>query len=349
LGPELGALLASLKKTCEQVYPEVGILPGDYIHVLASPTLPIDSLTDSLPRVLTERDLQTSFVNRYRLFERLNPLERAYLDSAVTSYDTGTVNSDARPVSSTYAIARWAKHFGSGRLLSALVGRITATACVIGLLVTAAVIVPVLMRAAGSPWEVLPGSLALYAMGLTTMFTQVLIIMGFQIVSGYIYGWIAALIASFMLGMGLASSVAGARGAIGTHSKLIALMAGLTALPPAAMAILKYAGSPGTGLPTPIAEVSFILLSFAVGGLGGSIFAGASALLAAGGRRVMGAGALAYSLDLLGAAVAGFSTGFLIIPSLGIADSAYAVAAFNGILLAFVVVWCAGRGRCEVG
>jgi hypothetical protein len=37
--------------------------------------------------------------------------------------------------------------------------------------------------------------------------------------------------------------------------------------------------------------------------------------------------------------VAGFATGFLIIPSLGVTASANAVAAFNGVLAAALLVW----------
>jgi hypothetical protein len=51
------------------------------------------------------------------------------------------------------------------------------------------------------------------------------------------------------------------------------------------------------------------------------------------------AGVLAYSLDLSGATVAGFTTGLLVIPSLGITGSAYAVAAFDGALLAALMLW----------
>jgi hypothetical protein len=43
--------------------------------------------------------------------------------------------------------------------------------------------------------------------------------------------------------------------------------------------------------------------------------------------------------------VAGFTTGFLIIPSLGIAGSAYAVAVFNGTLLAALLIWAALSAR----
>ncbi len=339
VGPELGALLASLKNACEEVYGDVTLLPGGYIHFIASPGLPLASLTDSLPGVLEERRVGTSFVDRYRLLEQLNPPERAFLDSAVASYDTGMLNSDTRPVSATYTVARWAKHFESGRVLAALVVRVTPLACVIGMAVSALIVVPLLMRAAGSPWDTLPGALTLYAMGLTVMFTQILVIVAFQIANGYVYGWMAALIAAFMLGMGLASRAIGARRMTCKWYHLAALVTGLTVLPLAAVGILRYATTGALATSSRLTDVVFAALAFASGALGGTVFAAASSLLTRKGRGVLDAGVLAYSLDLCGATVAGFTTGFLIIPSLGIAGSAYAVAMFNGIALAAVLIW----------
>ena len=345
VGPELGALLTSLKNACEEAFGEVTLLPGNYIHIVASPGLRLATLTDSLPRVLEERQVETSFMDRYRLLERLNPLERAYLDSAVASYDTGLLNTDTRPVSATYAVARWARHFESGRFLADLTGRITLLACVVGLVISMLIVVPLLMRATGSPWGTLPGAFALYAMGLTVMFTQVLIIVAFQIVNGYVYGWIAALVAAFMLGMGLASSSVGARRIVCRWYHLAALVTGLIALPLAAAAILRYASTGGANTSSRLADVSFTALAFASGALGGTIFAAASSFLTRKGRSVIEAGVLAYTLDLCGAMVAGFTTGFLIIPSLGITGSAYAVAVFNGTLLTALLIWGALPGK----
>jgi spermidine synthase len=347
LGPELGALLTSLTNACEEVYGDVTLVPGDYIHVLASPTLPLASLTDSLPDILSERHVKTEFIDRYRLLERLNPIERAYLDSAVASYDTGLLNSDSRPVSATYAVARWAKHFESGRFLAGLIGRITPRACIIGLVVSALIAVPVLVRATRSPWDVMPGALALYAMGLTTMFTQILIIMVFQIVNGYVYGWIAALIAAFMVGMGLASSIGGVHSMACRWYHLAALLGAILILPLGALgALAHFTGA--SGIPSPLPDMVFIGLALASGALGGTTFAASSAFLTGKGRGALDVGVLAYSLDLCGAMVAGLTTGFLLIPSLGISGSAFAVAVFDGVLLAALVVWAALTSRRAV-
>jgi spermidine synthase len=339
IGPELGSLISTLRNTSARVFEDVILLPGDYIHFLASQRLDLEARTDSLPAVLGEREVRTSFVDEYHLFDRLAPLRRTDLDSAVTAYDTGGVNTDLKPVSASYAVERWAKHFRSGRFLAALVGHTSLGSYMLALLISAGLAVPLLMRAVGMPWKAMPSSLTLYALGLTSMFTQVLVIVGFQIVNGYVYGWIAALTASFMLGMGLASGAAGVRGLTGKPRHLPLLAVALAALPLAALGAMRLADpAASAGMPH-LADSLFVGLAFAAGALGGLAFALASTLLARADKNVVAAGALAYGLDLCGAAVAGFTAALLAIPSLGVAGSAYAVALFNAFVLALVVFW----------
>jgi spermidine synthase len=338
ISPEMGLLLSSLRTTCGQVFDNVILVPGPYIHILASPSLPLGGLTDSLPAVLRERAIGTSFVDEYHLFDRLAPLRRSQIDSVTAMYRTGMVNTDTRPISASYAIARWAGHFESGKLLAALVRRVTVGRFLMGLAASAVVAVFLLMRMTGSPRRALPGSLVLYSVGLTSMFTQVLIIVGFQIVNGYLYGWIAALIGSFMLGMGLASSTAASKGLVGRPNHLPLAAGGLALLPLATLLILRLADADVSLGPLPVSDVVFTGLAFGAGLLGGSVFAIGSTLLAGLGLDAAAGGTLAYSLDLCGATVAGFSTAFLAIPSLGFAASAYAVAMFNAIVLVAIVM-----------
>lgn len=344
VSPEMGLLLSSLRSTCRRVFDSVIMVPGPYIHILASPSLPLADLTESLPVVLRDRAIATSFVDEYHLFDRLAPLRRSQLDSVTAKYRTGVFNSDTRPISASYAIARWARHFESGELLAALVRRMTAGRFLAALVVSAVVAVFLLMRATGLPRSALPGSMVLFSVGLTSMFTQILIIVAFQIVNGYLYGWIAALIGSFMLGMGLASSSAASRGFVGRPGHLPLAAAGLMLLPLAALPALRFAGADSPLHPLPVSDIVFAGLAFGAGLLGGSVFAVGSTLLTGLGPDAAAGGALAYSLDLCGATVAGFSTAFLAIPSLGVATSAYAVAVFNAILLIAILIGRMTRG-----
>jgi spermidine synthase len=337
VGPDLGSLLSSLVAACRQVFEHVVVLPGDYIHVLASPDLELDRRTDVLFETMTERGISASYVNPYRLWERLLPMARAQIDSLIARYATGAVNSDSKPVSASYAIARWAKHFRSGRILSRLVESISVTSCIAFLVLSALVVCSVIVLATRSPKSALPGALALYSMGLTTMFTQILIILSFQIISGYMYGRIAALVASFMLGMGLASSLAGAR-RIGRDPRHLLMLCPWLAALPVAVAITFGRLGGATGIPPYLSDFTFIGLAFITGCLGGTIFAAASSAIAVVRTGIANVGAISYSADLCGATVAGFTTGFMVIPSLGITESAYAVAAANLILLIPLVI-----------
>jgi spermidine synthase len=338
VSPDLASLLSSLENTCRRVFNEVVLLPGDYIQVISSPSLPLEDLTDSLSATLQQRGIRTSFVDAYHLFDTLAPMRRSVLDSTVARYDQGTVNTDARPVSASYAIARWARYFTSGKILAVAVRKLTPVAFITGLTLSAIVITSLLAGLTRARRRAFPAALVIYSAGLTTMFTEVLMIFGFQIVNGYVYAWIAALVGAFMLGMGLAAGAAGSRGLVGRRTHLPLLMAGLAVVPMAAIAALRTAEGSGTAAAL-AADILFPGLAFAAGLLGGIAFALASTFLAAREVSEVRSGALAYGLDLFGATLAGFATAFLAIPSLGISVSAYAVAASNGILLAVVAAW----------
>jgi Na+-driven multidrug efflux pump len=86
-------------------------------------------------------------------------------------------------------------------------------------------------------------------------------------------------------------------------------------------------------------DILFPAMAFLTGGLGGTIFAFASTHIASIKRSAVDVGALAYSLDLCGATLAGFTTGFIVLPSLGITGSAVAITTFNVVMLAVVLGW----------
>jgi spermidine synthase len=339
LGPELASLLAALLNSCRQVFGEVGLIPGDYIHLLASPELDIRERTDVLLETLSLRALDTSYVTPYVLWDRLSPIRRAGLDSLIARYDTGKTNTDVMPISFSHSISLWAKHFRSGRIISFVVARLDMRSCLLLLLVAALAVIAAEMRGFGASWESLPAAVAIYSMGMTAMFTEILIVLAFQIVSGYIYAGIAVIIAAFMTGMGLASSLAGARSDRAAPSRALQVMqCGLVVMPIAVLAALNLLKS-DTPITWPHApDMIFGSLALLTGALGGGIFAVASMSMSSKGRGATDASALSYSLDLAGACVAGFATGLLILPSLGLARSAYTVSIFNAIGLTAVLV-----------
>jgi spermidine synthase len=343
LGTELASLVAGLKNACEGVFDHVVLLPGDYIHFVASADPDLDSYTLLLANRLQIRGLSTEYISPYRLWDRLSPIRKAHLDSLVAKHDGGQVNSDAKPICFSHAIAVWAKHFRSGRMIAALASRLTPRSYLLLLVLTGGAVVGLHLLGVSRKAAAFAGVLAIYSMGLTTMFTQILIILSFQITSGYIYIRIAALVAAFMVGMGTASTLMSRTGPSRRPVYLPLLHSGLVLMPIAVAMIFDQLSTHLSWAPLSVTDLLFVLAAALTGLLGGSIFALGSSLLAPVSSTVGRAAALAYSADLSGAAVAGITTGLFVIPALGLIQSAYVVSIFNTCSLVAIMVGLRGH------
>jgi spermidine synthase len=332
ISPEVASLVASVVRSVRQVFARVDILPGDTIHIIASRDLDLRQRSQVMIETMQARDLNTSYVNQYRLWERLVPLERARIDSLVAKYSSVPANTDYRPVSASFAIDRWARHFASGRLLSELAARVNVGSSVAFIVLAGLVVSALIMLLTRSSVTAFPAALMVYSVGVTTMFSQILIVLCFQIVSGFMYGRIAGLVAAFMLGMGLASTLAGRGNVRRRHGLLLAFQIMLAALPLIVVGAFKVVGESVLAT-TAVPEIVFPCLALFGGAVGGTVFAGGSGWISEAHSEVAEAGAAAYSIDLLGAAGAGFAAGLLAIPAMGLAGSAYAVSTANLILL----------------
>jgi spermidine synthase len=330
VGSELASLVATLLNGCREVFEEVALLPGDYIHLLASQDLDLSGATPGLADELSARGIETAYINQYFIWDRFSPLRISHLDSLIARHNEGVIGSDMKPMSFSYAISLLAKHFKSAAWISGLASWLSFRSWVILLVAVGFGTVAIHLIANRAPLGYFPGSIAVYSMGLTTMFTEILLIMCFQIITGYVYNRIAGIVAAFMVGMGLASSLAGRRGwRPGLSAYLPFLHLGLVVLPVAVILAFNFIRQQSSSIPAYTSDLLFILMASLTGALGGVLFAVASSSLVSVRRRPAEAGAIAYSLDLAGASIAGFATGFLIIPSLGLSPAAYAISAFN--------------------
>lgn len=335
MGPDLGGLINSMANALRRVFAHVELLPGGTVHILASDRA-LAGRRSSLIGTLADRGVETAYINEFFLLDRLSDLRAAELDSVLALYDSGSANTDGRPATFSYALAIWAGHFRSGKGVAWAVSNLGPGTTVLFLAAIASVIVLVYARASGLGTAALVPLGCLYSTGFTTMFTTVLLMLCFQISRGYVYTRLAVIIAAFMFALGLTATLAGRRLArLRERPGLIALQAALVCLPLIAAGVFMWVQRPSTALPGAAVDALYIVLAFVAGAMGASLFTAASASLMRKetGTGTVRAGALAYSIDLLGASVAGFSTGFLIIPALGIANAAMAVALVNFTVL----------------
>jgi spermidine synthase len=333
IGPEQAGLIISLANAMASVFEHVDILPGDTIHITASDS-PLAGRRRDLASAMAARALDTAYINAFVLEDRLAPLRTAQLDSVLAMYNHGEVNSDARPVAFSCALAVWAKQFGTGRALDWVTARLGLGTSALMLAAAAAAVIALFALAAGAGAAAAPPLACLYSSGFTTMFTTVMLMLCFQISRGYVYTRLAILIAAFMLGLGLTATLLGRRMARAPErTSLTLLQAAMTSLPLLVLAAFGAARSPGGLFAGSAGDAVYILLALAAGAAGAGVFAASSGALARRGIEATRAGALAYSIDLIGASLAGFTTGFLTIPALGLSGAAMAVSLVNFFIL----------------
>ena len=337
MGPELAGLVASLANALAQVFEHVELLPGETIHIMASDR-PLGARKQFVITTIADRDLETAYLNEYFLLDRLSDLRAVQLDSVLALYDTGIANSDGRPVTFSFALAIWAKHFRTGRAVAWAVGGLDLPTSVALLLALALIIALLYARASRIGAASAAPFACLYSTGFTTMFSTVLIMLCFQISRGYVYTRLAVIIAAFMVALGLTATVAGRKiAAARERISLPVLQAALVCLPVLVTLAFSWVQSKGGSIPGAAVDTLYVLLAFLAGLVGASVFSAGSASVMRGRTDGMDAGALAYSIDLVGASIAGFTTGFLTIPALGIVNAAIAVSLVNLALLVLIL------------
>ncbi|MFB3779025.1 MAG: fused MFS/spermidine synthase [Bryobacteraceae bacterium] len=299
ISPELAAFLRCLHRTLRDVFPEVSFLPGSSVHFFASKTGGVLlSRPGQLVERLQARAIETSYVREYYLPFRMAPDRMEQLAAAIAPRADTPVNRDLAPVAYYFGSVLWSARVGRAasrwlvRLEQVGFGRTFALAGLAGLVLVW------LMR---KPRPAAGFSVA--TMGFAMIGLEILLLLGFQAVHGYVYHQLALLVAMFMAGMAAGSwrSKDGAGG-----WRRLALLQALAAVAPLVLCLLM-----GRGLSAPL----FALLAFLSGLLGGHQFPLASRLFF-GAEREGGAGTL-YALDLAGSCVGAVLISAWFIPLFG--------------------------------
>ncbi|MGD0580817.1 MAG: fused MFS/spermidine synthase, partial [Bryobacteraceae bacterium] len=204
ISPELAAFLRCIQATLGEVFPEVLAMPGASVHFFASQTrgaLTLDP--QALIARLQSRHLQTRYVREYFLPFRLSADRRADLESQLRAWPGTPINHDFAPIAYFFDVALWGSRFHSvyPRLFQAAAGTSFGWLAGITLLVAAG------LAAAGYRRRATAGA-CVAGMGCTMIALEILLLLGFQAVYGYVYQQLALLTASFMAGMAAGSWLA---------------------------------------------------------------------------------------------------------------------------------------------
>jgi spermidine synthase len=178
VGPELANLIAVADRTLKQTYDNVLIIPGGKVFFLASNG---ELTLEVAPRIEAAR-VETRWVNRDYLRATLTEDRLADVRRALSQQ--APVNKDFSPILYYYRLRLWMSQF------KVRFGLLEA-----GLL---ALLLIYLLR-------IRPVPLAIFTTGFAASALEIVLLLGFQILSGCVYHQVALIITMFMLGLGIGS------------------------------------------------------------------------------------------------------------------------------------------------
>jgi len=337
ISPDLGEFLGCIRMTLGRAFPEVVAIPGENVHFLASRRGGVlTTASETLLRRLRERGIRTIYIREYYLPFRMAPDRVADLNEQLARGGNVGVNRDFTPTAYYFDVALWSAQFSRGYrdafLLAARVPfRSTLIACALLIGLCTAVLgighTPSALRKAGA-------GLATAATGLTVIGAEILLLLGFQAVYGYVFDELAVIVAGFMTGMASGSWLglrwSGKTGGRTARAELLRLAVTqvVIAVSPlilvGALAAFDTVRSPW--LMPIIAHLGFPLMAIALGFAGGYQFPIAMQVFAGANGSGPGSPGALYALDLLGAATAAIAVSVYVLPVFGFLRGAMLMA-----------------------
>jgi len=331
VSPQLARMLASANATLRQSFRNVLVIPGERIFFLASD----GELFPDIAARIEQWHIPTQLVNRHYLDAMLTPDRMADMQRAMTQ--TAAVNKDFSPVLYYYHLLHWMSQF-----------KVRFGVLEAALLVALAVYL----------FTIRPVPLAIFVSGFAASALEVVLLLGFQILYGSVYGQLGIIVTMFMAGLavgawmgivaakrchgdimkGTANKIRGSKTEEerGEGKALVLLafgIAGLAVVLPLVLTALGRLSGTATALVAVRATIAF--LTFVLAMLVGMEFPVAS-------RAESDIGAVTasrlYTADFVGASLGALLASTFLIPLIGVTAVCLLTAGLNVIGGAIVLV-----------
>lgn len=341
ISKDLGEFLKSVYATLKSSFRAVLVIPGDTAYFLASDddkTLTYDYRI--LMSRASERKIDIRYVREYYLFSRLSKERTDYITKILQEGKSALINRDFHPV----AYYRNAI-FLATRFRDSVFSRILRAANEKSIwYVTAfcAVVILIISIAGFRREEILrKASLAALATGgFTNMAYQMVTLLSFQFIYGYLFYKIGIILTIFMVGLAAGGYYAIRRSGPANDSfKLMLIEIAMCVYLAASPLIFRaFSVSQSNAAAWFGSNIVFLLLPLISGFVGGMQFPVAARIYLGESTEVGRAGGISYGIDLFGSSLGALVTGLLLVPILGITKTCLLTAIINGtvILLIFV-------------
>ncbi|MBN2015107.1 MAG: hypothetical protein JW778_08000 [Candidatus Altiarchaeota archaeon] len=316
VGREEGILGGSIYKTINTVFPEVIIIPGERSIILASKDIGVLTYDPrTLNNRMEDRGVKTVFLHEPYIGYTLSSDRINHTLSSISD-DSNNVNTDLRPVGYYYYMLLW----------SSLTDE-TPITYGWALITASAIILLILLRHSRSP--VIP--LATLVVGLIGMTHEVIMLLAYQALYGYVYHKIALIIAAFMGGLAVGAFSMNQMTDRVNKRLFAGILFSMTAYTLLLPTILKAAAV----FPS---DFLFSLLAAASGFLVGLGFPLASKLYHLEDKGITETAGTIYASDLFGAFMGTILSSAILIPLMGITNVCILLAALSFIALTMVLI-----------
>ena len=314
ISSELQGFLASLYLTLNDVFPCIEIVPGSTNIFIAS-SRPVSLELKTLNRRINDLKLNNLYVSPQLLSSRLDPLRVELLKDKVQA-GKARKNFDLTPISYFFNSVLWSAQFQGieAKLLSFLSGIQIHWFLDLSLILFIAFGFVTAAKRKKSHFLLTP----LAVMGLTTIVSEIVVIIAFQSFYGYLYRSLAFLFASFMFGLSAGAFLGLKRKKIHSLQLLLAQFVLLLFI------LLVVLDQRGYRL--------FSIILFALGFLGGDLFIIANHLFL---KNKINYG-IGYGLDLIGSFLGAMVTSALLIPLLGLVILVKYLLILNSLCVVFL-------------
>jgi spermidine synthase len=310
LSDESRQINSVLYNTLKSSFANILIVPGLRTYFLASDS----SLSVDIARLVDARGLKNDYVNQYYLDDQV--LEQRSRSIERTLDQGAQVNEDFVPISYYRQVLYWLSYFQSSSWVVAVLSMI------------ALVFVALNINAI---------SFGVFTGGIAASSVEILLLLSFQIVYGYVYQMLGFIVTVFMAGLAVGAMYArrklhrptlrgyvGIQFVVGVYCVLLPLA-------------LLWLRDETHG--TVVVHFIFLLLTFALACIVGTEFAMASKLRSG---SVTSIASELYSIDLMGSAIGAFAVTAYLVPLIGIINVSMIVGALS--FVSGTTLWVRRKG-----
>lgn len=307
ISEEAAQLLSITYNTLDTVFTHVDIIPGEQIYFLASE----EPVSFRIAERIEEKGIENEYVNKYYIDDQLLQERR---NRIMQSLDPGSdLNFDFVPRAYLKQIAYWLSYFDLNYWFIWL---------------PLFILIPILIVR----WN--PIQTGMFACGFAASSIEILLLMVFQILYGYVYQVTGIIIMIFMAGLAAGPFVQKRIFPDASLGQLILvqILIGIFAVVLPILFLLFRVMDPGTGL----IHILFFLLTFLISVLTGILFSLATALMKG---NVLQVASGLYGSDLIGSALGALLVAALLFPMLGLIKVTLLIGALNFMAALFIWLW----------